>query len=313
MSKPMRIAIVGLGKAANDQHLPSVTASDEFELAATVSHRGECLNGLPHFPDIESLAASNVELDAVTICTPPQERHHVAQTAIASGWHVLLEKPPAATLAELRALCDAADNAEVSLFASWHAQYGDGVEPARQWLARHEIRGARVDWREDARVWHPGQEWLWRPGGFGVFDPGINALSIVTRILPRPISVDQAELFVPQNCATPIAAVVSCVSEDGFPVDMDMDLREEGPPSWDISVDTDEGELYLSEEGSRLSIAGADQLPERTDQHKEYVALYRRFADIIHAGVSDVDFSPLSLVEDIFQKARTAMVDPYIE
>jgi D-galactose 1-dehydrogenase len=41
-----------------------------------------------------------------------------------------------------------------------------------------------VIWREDVRVWHPGQDWIWQPGGLGVFDPGINALSIITHILP---------------------------------------------------------------------------------------------------------------------------------
>ena len=41
-----------------------------------------------------------------------------------------------------------------------------------------------VTWKEDVRHWHPGQQWIWEAGGFGVFDPGINALSIVTKIMP---------------------------------------------------------------------------------------------------------------------------------
>ena len=64
----------------------------------------------------------------------------------------------------------------------------------------------KVTWKEDVRHWHPGQEWIWEPGGFGVFDPGINALSIVTKILPEPIFADSATIEVPANTATPIAA-----------------------------------------------------------------------------------------------------------
>ena len=58
---------------------------------------------------------------------------------------------------------------------------------AKARLKRHHVNFLKVTWKEDVRKWHPGQEWIWQPGGFGVFDPGINALSIVTKILPEPI------------------------------------------------------------------------------------------------------------------------------
>ena len=63
-----------------------------------------------------------------------------------------------------------------------------------------------MPWKEDVRVWHPGQRWIWEPGGFGVFDPGINALSIVARIFPGALFVREAELSYPRNKQTPIAA-----------------------------------------------------------------------------------------------------------
>ncbi len=44
------------------------------------------------------------DLDAVAICTPPQVRHAIARDAIEAGKHVLLEKPPTATLSELEDL-----------------------------------------------------------------------------------------------------------------------------------------------------------------------------------------------------------------
>ena len=48
----------------------------------------------------------------MAICTPPQVRHRIAREALAAGKHVLLEKPPAATLSELEDLKDAADEGE---------------------------------------------------------------------------------------------------------------------------------------------------------------------------------------------------------
>ena len=43
-----RLAIIGLGKIAQDQHLPVVAKNKDFELAAVVSSRGG-KGGAPHF------------------------------------------------------------------------------------------------------------------------------------------------------------------------------------------------------------------------------------------------------------------------
>ena len=99
-----------------------------------------------------------------------------------------------------------ADKVGVSLFAAWHSRFAAGVAPARAWLAERKIDSVSIVWREDVRVWHPGQAWIWQPGGLGVFDPGINALSIATHILPRPFFLKDATLILPDNRAAPIAA-----------------------------------------------------------------------------------------------------------
>ena len=35
-----KVALVGIGKIAVDQHVPAIAASDDWELAATVSRKG---------------------------------------------------------------------------------------------------------------------------------------------------------------------------------------------------------------------------------------------------------------------------------
>src|SRR3546814_4182786 len=88
----------------------------------------------------------------------------------------MLEKPPGATLSEVHALEALARKQGRTLFATWHSREAAAVEPARALLATRKIRSVRVEWKEDVRHWHPGQAWIWEPGGLGVFDPGINAL-----------------------------------------------------------------------------------------------------------------------------------------
>jgi D-galactose 1-dehydrogenase len=311
VTNPIRLAIIGLGKIAHDQHLPAIAANPDLDLVATVSHHSEGVEGIASFRDIAGLAASGIAVDAVTLCTPPQVRRAIAAFAIDRGWHVFLEKPPGATLAEVVTLRDQAHAQHVSLFTSWHSRFAAGVEPARAWLADRIIRHATITWREDVRHWHPGQDWIFEAGGFGVFDPGINALSIATHILPRPFFVEAAAIDIPGNRAAPITARVDFRDTSGAPIAMDLDFRQQGTQRWDIAVDTDAGVLTLANGGAMLTVAGA-AAPAPTDELLgEYPGLYRRFVALVRAGVSDVDVGPLRLVADSFLRARITTVDDF--
>ena len=299
---PIRLAIIGIGKIARDQHLPAIAADARFELVAAVS-RNASVAGVPHFIDLGALIASGLPVDAVSLCTPPQGRHLLAAQALAAGWHVMLEKPPGVTVAEIRAL----QPGDRTLFASWHSRAAAGVAPARAWLAGRRVRAARIDWREDIRRWHPGQDWILAPGGMGVFDPGINALSILTEILPGPVRVTAARLAVPVNRAEPIAASLALAIGEAD-IAAEFDFLQAGPQSWDIVVETDGGRLALHDGGARLVIDGVAQaLADRG----EYPGLYRRFAELIAAGRSDCDLAPLELVTDALASGVTEAADAF--
>src|SRR6185295_20135936 len=96
-----KIAIVGVGKIAIDQHLPVIDKSSDFEVAATVSGRGIAHRGLPVFKTQAELFAAMPEVKLVSICTPPGVRHAYVREAIDAGKHVLMEKPPTPTISEL--------------------------------------------------------------------------------------------------------------------------------------------------------------------------------------------------------------------
>jgi D-galactose 1-dehydrogenase len=159
-------------------------------------------------------------------------------------------------------------------------------------------------------VWHPGQAWIWQPGGFGVFDPGINALSILTHILPRPFFLTRAELCFPANRAAPIAADLSFRDDSGLPIRAEFDWRQTGPQTWDIRIETDAGLLTLSAGGSRLFHDERTLLDEKP---AEYRGIYRHFVELIANHASDVDLSPLVHVADAFMLGRRRVVEPFIE
>ena len=313
------LGIVGFGKIARDQHLPSVAETGGFHLAGLVSPHGAGADDpafahipvfrCPVFRSQGEMLAALPHLDAVAICTPPGVRHDLAAEALRAGKHVLVEKPPTATVSELQSLVAEARRAGLTLFTAWHSQFNTVVDAARDRLAGTRVRHATVTWKEDVRRWHPGQDWIWEPGGFGVFDPGINALSILTRILPSPIHVRAAELLVPENRATPIAVTLSMSGPAVGTLTAEFDFRQEGEQTWTIALELEDGvRLDLTHGGTRLFVDGSPVLAE---PDTEYRRIYRHFRRLIDDGASDVDAAPLHLVADACLLARRRTTDAF--
>ncbi|MGX5667250.1 Gfo/Idh/MocA family oxidoreductase [Rhizobium daejeonense] len=296
MTKRIPLALVGVGKIARDQHIPSIAGGADFELAAAVSRHGK-VDGVDNFENFDAFLTARPDVKVVSLCTPPEVRFDMAKKAIAAGRDVLMEKPPATTLGEAEALSALAAEAGVTLFATWHSRFALGVEPARLWLSDKTIKTVSIVWKEDVRRWHPGQAWIWEPGGFGVFDPGINALSILTAVVPGPILVERSTLEFPENKKQPIAASIAMRTVDGAPVSAEFDWRQEGPQTWDITIETDQGLLRLSKGGSELYIGDA---LHTAGPDREYAGIYERFGALIRARESDTDYQPLRLVADSF-------------
>ena len=250
------------------------------------------------------MLAERPDIDTVSLCLPPVPRYDYAAAAIAAGRHVMLEKPPGATLAEVQALARMAQDAGVTLYTTWHSRMAKGVAPAKAWLADKIVTAAHITWKEDVRRWHPGQDWVFTPGGMGVFDPGSNALSIMTEILPQPVHLRHADLYFPANRDTPIAAELTWTGN----VTGSFDWRQTGPQSWDIVVQTDNGMLALHDGGARLVIDGKDV---ESGADREYPALYDRMAELVKTAASEVDITPMIHVADALTLGKRHVVDAF--
>ncbi|QEE37136.1 Gfo/Idh/MocA family oxidoreductase [Octadecabacter sp. SW4] len=291
----MKIALIGIGKIARDQHVPAIANSADWNLAATVSRTGT-VDDVPAYTNIDTMLAENPEIRAVSLCLPPVPRFAYAKAALLAGRHVMLEKPPGATLAEVHALAALAQTQGSTLFTTWHSRMAQGVAQAKALLAGKSVIKGHITWKEDVRRWHPGQDWVFAAGGMGVFDPGINALSILTEILPAPVHLQDARLDVPENCQTPIAAQLTFSNG----ITADFDWRQEGPQNWDMWIETAENRVELSEGGSKINVDGRDITGEAAGASLlgEYPALYARMADLVRTGASDIDLSPMVHVAD---------------
>ncbi|MBJ7579415.1 Gfo/Idh/MocA family oxidoreductase [Devosia sp. MC532] len=295
-----KIAVIGVGKIAIDQHLPVIDASEDFELAATVSSRGIAHNGLPVFRTAAELYAAMPEVGLVSICTPPGVRHTLVREALDAGKDVMMEKPPTTTISELDDLIAHAKRLDRVLFQTWHSQYNAAVDRTKALLAEQGVKSVRIDWRESVRKWHPGQDWVWEPGGFGVCDPGINAFSIFTKIMPFPVFVESANLTFPANKMTPVDVEIGFKSGQAHKPALSAGFNwlEESGEIWTVHIVTGTGNDIKLEGGGRRLIVNGELILEHGDA--EYAGIYDRFADLLDQHESDVDAAPLRLMSDVF-------------
>lgn len=302
-----RIAIAGVGKIARDQHIPHILKNPAFDYVAAVTRGSTDGDGVPAFNTIDDMMKSGLGVEAISICTPPIGRFELLQAAFANGLDVLLEKPPAATISEAELFGEMAAKAGRLLYMSWHLRQAPAVEPARAWLAGKTIRSVNVTWLEDVRVWHPGQDWVWEPG-IGVFDPGINALSAITRILPWPLRVMSSDLKVPANKDAPIAASLKLAGPTDAAIAVELDWDQRGTQTWQIDIATDGGLLSLTQGASKMTVDG---VAVDIGTEEEYASMYRHFADLIAKRESDIDLSPFRLVADAYLIGRRHAVEAF--
>ena len=300
------IGVVGLGAIARKQHVPSIAKNGDFRLVAAASLGGAGLateeGGVPVYGDHRAMLAAHPGIVAVVVCTPPGARLAIAAEVMATGRAVMLEKPPAATPGGLAHLAGVAAAQGVVLHTAWHSQYNEAVDLAREMLRGQRIRRVEMVWKEDVHRWHPGQQWIWEAGGFGVFDAGINGLSILTKILDRPLFAVSAVLHVPVDAAVPVAAQVVMSDGGEGTITGDFDWGWQGADRREIVIETQAGQrIELLASAARMVVDG---VVIRDGVHgggrDEYGAIYRDFAGLLGQGRSSVDGAPLGLVADIF-------------
>jgi predicted dehydrogenase len=116
--EPLRIALLGLGQAAQNIHLPALRSlGRQFEIAAACDPDAATHSAVPgtkvYADASEAISAGGI--DAVDIVSPPSSHCEQACAALAAGLHVFCEKPLATTLAEADRMLAAAAEAKRTL------------------------------------------------------------------------------------------------------------------------------------------------------------------------------------------------------
>jgi predicted dehydrogenase len=190
----VRFAIVGCGTAANHIHLPALRAAGAevtvFASRSIGSADATCSawgGGAVEARWEDAVARDDV--DAVVIATPNAQHHAVAMAALASGKHVLVDKPMACTVAEADEMLVAADRADRVLVPFQNTRFAPPFAAAAQQVrdgAIGEVTGFRVAFGHGGpQAWAPEATWFFdraSAGGGCLMDLGVHAIDLVRAV-----------------------------------------------------------------------------------------------------------------------------------
>lgn len=95
-----RIAIAGLGRAAQDIHLPAYRKLSRVRIVGGTDPSAAAKRfGFPLFPDLATMLRET-RPDIVVVATPPATHCELTRTSLLAGAHVLCEKPFMTTMAD---------------------------------------------------------------------------------------------------------------------------------------------------------------------------------------------------------------------
>lgn len=117
----LRVAVVGCGEIAQLKHIPSLLKIEGVEVVAVCDKNADLAKRVSqrfrigrYYTDFSEML-DRERTDVVDICTPPQTHLALSTQAMASGCHVLMEKPMALSLKEADKIADTAKASHVEL------------------------------------------------------------------------------------------------------------------------------------------------------------------------------------------------------
>ena len=240
------------------------------------------------------------DVEAVLIATPPPTHFEISRAALLAGKHVLVEKPPASTVAEAEELIRLSAECGRVLFFAFHARYNSSVQQAKIEIGSTPVRAIKALYKEDVFRYHAQDSWVLREGVLR--DSGINAVSVITEVLPQPTRLTLTEASLTRSTelnAVTLAHVAFDVESGGAGV-LEMNWRHQGPEVREVRFQTDAGEYRIDivedtlwRDGVRVEPKG----PAGGQLTGEYERMLHDFHAHLESGSSKVSTVELALVE----------------
>ncbi|MBQ7369706.1 MAG: Gfo/Idh/MocA family oxidoreductase [Clostridia bacterium] len=195
MSK-IRWCVIGAGGIADRRTIPAILENKESTLVAVmdrVQNVAETVGkkyGVPYFTTEEEML-KKIDCDAVYIGTPVTCHFDQAQTALAFGKHVFVEKPIAFNAKAGAELVQAFKKAGKQLTVGYMMKYHNLHEKAKFLIKNGEI-GQVNSVRAQFTCWYPDIPNAWRQkkslgGGGAIMDLGVHCIELLEYLLDDEI------------------------------------------------------------------------------------------------------------------------------
>ncbi|WP_337270507.1 Gfo/Idh/MocA family protein [Oryzifoliimicrobium ureilyticus] len=164
MSQRKKVAIIGLGIGRShivEGYLPN---KEQFEVAVVCDLDDERLAkvadefGIAKRTKDFAEVLSMPDVDIIDICTPPGTHYKLILEALASGKHVVCEKPLVGSLADVDGVIAAEKTAAGRLMPIFQYRYGDGVQKAKAIIdaglaGKAYVATCETHWRRTAQYY----------------------------------------------------------------------------------------------------------------------------------------------------------------
>lgn len=192
--RPVRAAIIGTGAVAH-LHAQALALDPLAELVACSNRNAERREAFAdryavpgRYETLEELLAAET-VDVVHLCTPPDLHREQTLQAVAAGVHVVCEKPPALSLAELDDMQEACDEAGLAFAIIFQQRTGTGAAHVRDLLRSGALGRPLIAQCET--LWYRGTDYYavdWRgrwdtEGGGTTLGHGIHQMDLLAHLL----------------------------------------------------------------------------------------------------------------------------------
>lgn len=206
-SKPLTLAIVGIGRVAKKHAKAVKHLGDTFSIIALVNNiRENCfelnddydleLTSANFFDSLDAMYASGVRPDVVAICTPSGSHFEISQVALEHNSHLLVEKPLTLNLREAEELLHMAETRDLKIAVGHIYRFFPLVDMIQKEIAdgkwgRILSADVTVHWGHD-QAYYDQAAWrgTWAEDGGVMMNQTVHALDLMAWLLSsRPISV----------------------------------------------------------------------------------------------------------------------------
>jgi len=307
--KPTRFALVGVGRIGTS-HLEALSQVENAVLEAVVDPRRAAAEavaeqkGVRWFEDFKNAELLDM-VDAVIICTPPNLHHEMARHFLASGKHVLCEKPLTISSSHAEELVRLAESGNLELMMASKFRYDDDIIKAKA-ILEAGILGRVVLYENTfcAKAmmkdrWNASREIA---GGGVLIDNGTHAVDIA-RYLLGPIQEVQAQngIFA-QGLEVEDTARLSFRTKAGVigMIDLSWSINKEGDTF--ISVFGSEGTLCVGWKGASYKQDGNSRWVRFGEGYDKIGALRKQLENFV--GTVSGTARPLITPEDALASVK---------